>query len=117
VLTGGLVMVSALISSHFQRVRESVLLRALGASRSQIWRILAVEYFALGLLSAATGIVLALAGVWALSAWVFEVKFVPPLWPVLAAFAALPALTMVVGLLLSRSILRQPPLAILRAEL
>ena len=116
VLTGILVMVSALVSSHFQRVRESVLLRTLGASRAQIWRILAVEYGALGLLAAATGIVLALLAVWALSAWVFEVRFVPPLWPVLAGFVAMPALTLVVGLFLSRSILRQPPLAILRAD-
>jgi putative ABC transport system permease protein len=73
VVTGILVMAGALASSHFQRVRESVLLRTLGASRGQIWRILAVEYAALGLLAAVTGILLALAAVWALAAFVFHV--------------------------------------------
>ena len=92
-----------------------MLLRTLGASRGQIWRILAVEYLALGLLAAVTGILLALAAVWALAAFVFEVRFAPPLWPVLAALAAVPALTLATGLLMSRGILRQPPLAILRA--
>jgi hypothetical protein len=38
------------------------------------------------------------------------------LWPVLAALAAVPALTLGTGLLMSRGILRQSPLAVLRAE-
>ena len=90
VATGILVMAGALVSSHFQRVRESILLRTLGASRAQIWRILAVEYLALGLLAALTGVLLALAAVWALAAFVFHARFAPPLWPVLAALAACP---------------------------
>jgi putative ABC transport system permease protein len=116
VVTGILVMAGALVSSHFQRVRESILLRTLGASQAQIWRILAVEYLALGLLAALTGLLLALAAVWALAAFVFEAHFAPPLWPVLAALAAVPALTLGTGLLMSRGILRQSPLAVLRAE-
>jgi putative ABC transport system permease protein len=109
-------MAGALVSSHFQRVQESVLLRTLGASGGQIFRILTVEYLALGLLAALTGILLALAAVWALAAFVFEVHFAPPFWPLLAALAAVPALTLVTGLLMSRGILNQPPLAILRTE-
>jgi putative ABC transport system permease protein len=97
-------------------VRESVLLRTLGASRAQVRGILAVEYLALGLLAAVTGILLALAAAWALAAFVFQVHFMPPLWPVLAALAAVPALTLATGLLMSRGILRQSPLAVLRAE-
>ena len=116
VVTGILVMAGALVSSHFQRVRESILLRTLGASRAQIWRILAVEYLALGLLAALTGLLLALAAVWALAAFVFQAHFAPPLWPVLTALAAVPALTLGTGLLMSRGILRQSPLAVLRAE-
>jgi len=116
VAAGILVMAGALVSSHFQRVRESVLLRTLGASRAQVRGILAVEYLALGLLAAVTGILLALAAAWALAAFVFQVHFMPPLWPVLAALAAVPALTLATGLLMSRGILRQSPLAVLRAE-
>ena len=75
-----------------------------------------MEYAALGLLASVTGIVLALAAAWALAAFVFHVRFMPPLWPVLAALAAVPVLTLATGLLMSRGILRSPPLAILRAE-
>jgi putative ABC transport system permease protein len=116
VVTGVLVMAGALAGSHFQRVRESILLRTLGASRAQIRRILAVEYLALGLLAAGTGISLALAATWALAAFVFQTHFAPPLGPVLAALAAVPALTLGIGILMSRGILSQSPLAVLRAE-
>ncbi len=62
VLSGLVVLVVAVLSSRFQRLRESVLLRTLGASRAQIVRILTVEYVTLGLLAALTGLVLASAG-------------------------------------------------------
>jgi putative ABC transport system permease protein len=116
VLTGVLVMAGALVSGHFQRAQECVLLRTLGASGGQIFRILAVEYLALGSLAAAAGVLLALAAAWALAVFVFDVRFAPPLWPMLAAMGAVPALTLGTGLLMRRSLLRQPPLAILRAE-
>jgi putative ABC transport system permease protein len=116
VVTGMLVMAGALAGSHFQRARECALLRTLGASRRQIWRILAVEYAALGVLAAATGMLLALAAVWALAAFVFKVHFAPPLWPLLAGWAAVPALTLGTGLLISRRMMRHSPLAMLREE-
>jgi putative ABC transport system permease protein len=116
VLTGILVLASTLVSGHFQRVQESVLLRTLGASRRQIHRILAVEYLSLGLLAAATGCVLALAAVWALSAFVFHVHFVPRAGPLLCALGATPALTAGLGWFMSRGILNQPPLVTLRNE-
>ena len=59
-----MVLVGALATSRFQRIREGVLLRTLGATRAQIFRIVLVEYFALGahggggggVLSAAAGV-------------------------------------------------------------
>jgi putative ABC transport system permease protein len=51
-----------------------------------------------------------------LAAFAFEVPFNPPLWPLLAALAAVPTLTLATGLLMSRGILTQPPLAVLRSE-
>ncbi|HXG47028.1 MAG TPA: FtsX-like permease family protein, partial [Methylomirabilota bacterium] len=77
VVTGLIVMSGAILTGRFQRLRESVLLRTLGAARGQITRILLVEYLALGLLAAATGAVLALAAGWALAWWVFDTPFVP----------------------------------------
>jgi putative ABC transport system permease protein len=116
VLTGLLVLVGALATGRFQRIQESILLRTLGASRRQVFQVLVVEYCALGFLATVTGGVLALAAAWALAIWVFQVSFVPPWWPLLAAVGVVPALTVVTGLLMSRGVLNHPPLAILRVE-
>jgi len=117
VLTGLLVLVGALVTGRYQRVRESVLLRTLGASRGQILKILVVEYFALGLLSALTGMLLAILAAWALSALVFKVSFAVAWLPLLIALLGVPAITVITGLLISRGILNHPPLAILRSEI
>jgi putative ABC transport system permease protein len=114
VLTGLMVLVGALLTGRYQRMQESVLLRTLGASRRQILRILLVEYAALGTLSALTGVLLALGGAWALCHYVFKANFAPEFLPLLATMVVVPGLTVVTGLLMSRGVLKQPPLAILR---
>jgi putative ABC transport system permease protein len=116
VLTGILVLISALVTGHFQRVRESVLLRTLGAASGQVFGILLVEYLSLGVVAALTGVVLALGGAWALAQFVFHVHFAPPLAPVVLAFVIVPLLTGGVGLFMSRRVLKYPPLEMLRAE-
>jgi putative ABC transport system permease protein len=116
VLTGLLVLIGALITGRYQRVRESVLLRTLGASRGQILKILVVEYFALGFLSALTGILLAILGAWALATLVFKIKFAVAWVALITALLGVPAITVITGLLISRGILNHPPLAILRSE-
>jgi putative ABC transport system permease protein len=114
VLTGLLVLVGALLTGRYQRIQESILLRTLGASRRQILRILLVEYLALGVLSALTGVLLALVAAWALCRFVFEIHFVPEVVPLVVAMLVVPGLTVVTGFLMSRGVLNQPPLAILR---
>ena len=115
VLTGLLVLVGLLATSRYQRLEESVLLRTLGASRRQIFRILAVEYFALGTLAALTGVLLAVATAGILARFVFHEPFAWSVLPLLVALVTVPLLTVVTGLFMSRGVLDQPPLAILRA--
>lgn len=114
VLTGLLVLAGALLTGRYQRIQESILLRTLGASRKQVLRILLVEYFSLGVLAALTGILLALVAAWALCRFVFHIHFEPAFAPLLIALVSVPGLTMLTGLLMSRGVLNQPPLAILR---
>jgi putative ABC transport system permease protein len=117
ILTGLLVLASSVLISRYQRTRESVLLRTLGASRNQILRITVLEYALLGTLAALAGVLLAALAAWALAFWVFETPFVSSglLWlPALVALVA--GLTALIGGLNSRSVLSQPPLAVLRAE-
>ena len=56
---GLIVLASTIWSGRYQRLQESMLLRTLGASRAQIWKILCAEYFLLGVFASATGIMLA----------------------------------------------------------
>jgi putative ABC transport system permease protein len=117
IAAGIMVLTSAVLTSRSQRIRESVLLRTLGASRAQIGQILVLEYLFLGTFAAVTGLLLAVLASWALAAFLFEVRFVLAGLPLLVAFLAVLGLTVVTGLLGSRGITTQPPLAVLRREL
>ena len=116
VLTGLLVLVSALAAGRYQRIQESVLLRTLGAARGQILKILLIEYAALGFLAALTGILLAVVAAWAMTRFVFHTPFALEWESVLVPLFLVPAVTVTVGFLMSRGILSQSPLSILRTE-
>ncbi|KAA3438894.1 FtsX-like permease family protein [Rufibacter hautae] len=116
IITGLVVLISSVLISKYQRMQESVLLRTLGANRKQIFAITALEYFFLGALAAGTGIVLSLAGSWALAKYSFETTFNPELLPVLVLFIIISSLTVVIGLFNSRAVVNQSPLEVLRAE-
>ena len=112
---GLLVLYAALQSSQQQRLQETALLRALGASRSQLAQAQWIEVSLLGGLAgllAASGA--ALAG-WILARYVFEFSFQPSvlLWLLGISAGALCALGG--GWLGLRNILNQPPLLSLRA--
>lgn len=114
--TGWIVLLSAVLTSKGQRVRESVLLRILGASRKQILSITAIEYLFLGIVAAGAGLILAIAGSWALATFSFTASFNPPIWPVIIFFTSIVALVVTTGVLSSRNILNRPPLEILRRD-
>jgi putative ABC transport system permease protein len=116
IITGLVVLIASVLISKYQRIQESVLLRTLGANRRQIFAITALEYFFLGLLAAATGILLAGGAGWALARYTFETAFTPPLLPVAIVFLSVCLLTVVIGLFNIRSVLQRPPLEILRQE-
>jgi len=114
IVCGLLVLYAALQSSQQQRLQETSLLRALGASRAQLSQAQWIEYGLLGSLAglmAASGA--ALIG-WLLAHWVFEFAFQPSwlLWPLGMVSGALCALGG--GWLGLRHILQQPPLLSLR---
>ncbi len=115
--TGLIVLGSTIWSGRYQRLKESVLLRTLGATRRQIWEILCAEYLFLGLLASGTGILLAVLASWALAVFTFKLAYTPSLWPIVVAGVVVSGLTVAVSLLTSYGIGSTPPLAILRDEL
>lgn len=111
---GVVVLYAALASSRDERVREAGLMRALGASRSQLTKAQVLELAMSGLLA---GILAALGAIligWALASQVFQFPYRPGWW-------LLPAGAVIGGLFSAgagwwslRSVVRTPPMATLR---
>nr|MCU0634108.1 FtsX-like permease family protein [Gemmatimonadaceae bacterium] len=108
------VLFSAVAATRRDRVREGVLLKTIGATRDQVRRVLMAEYGALGLLGAATGMVLSFGGAWALMRFVFESGFSPAWSAALAIAGAMCAMTVGIGVLTGRDVYRQTAMAALR---
>ena len=116
ILTGIIVLIGSVRTSKYQRIKENVLLRTLGAKGKQILRITTLEYLYLGLLGGGIGIVLSLVGSLLLARFVFEVSIVPSLIPFLVVLPGIMGLVLLIGLLNSKSVLQSPPLEVLRKE-
>ena len=116
ILTGIIVLIGAVRTSKYQRIKESVLLRTLGARSDQILKILALEYFYLGILGALSGILLSLISSLLLGYFVFETTFIPSWVPFLVLLPGIILLVMTIGLGNSISVIKSPPLVVLRKE-
>lgn len=116
IITGVIVLIGAVNISKFQRMQEAVLLRTIGASRKQIIRINFMEYFFLGSISSLTGIFIAILSAWGLAYFSFETVFTPNVLAIGLTYISITALTVLIGLFNSRSVVNKPPLEILRKE-
>lgn len=116
ILTGFIVLLGAVRTSKFQRIRESVLLRTLGARGRQIRRIAIMEYLFLGGIGSLMGVLLSLLGTQLLAYGVFELSFTPSWIPFLVVFPGITLTVLTIGLLNSQGVLSSPPLEVLRKE-
>jgi len=114
VFAGLPILVGTLLNGRDQRLRESILLRTLGASARQVRIILVIEDATLGVLSALAAVLLALGANTALAIFAFKAAPWPDAVLVAATFGATTSLALLGGLALSRGVSRHPPLAILR---
>jgi len=110
------VLLGAVAESRSERLREAVLLKTLGATRRQVLKVVMVEYASLGLLAAATGLLLALAAGAALMHFAFDGTAVVPYGPLAALAVAIVALTVGLGASGSLEVFRRTPLEVLRSE-
>jgi putative ABC transport system permease protein len=116
ILTGGIVMAAALATTRYRRLYESVVLKALGATRGLVARSFAAEYALLGAIAGLIGVLLAMALSWAVLYFVLDLpwRFHPQ--TLLLGLLLTLLLTLGVGFLSTFKILGQRPLAILRHE-
>ena len=114
-LAGVVVLVGSLSTSRYQRMRESALLKTLGARRSLVRQVLLAEYTSLGVLAGLAGALLGVCSAWALVEFFFEMDFHLPVGRVAGVWLVVVALTVVTGFANSRGVLRRTPLETLRA--
>ncbi len=112
---GIVVLYAALQSTHDERDFELAMLRTLGARNRQLRQALIAEFLVLG------GVAGVLAGFgasaigWVLAHYVFKMAYLPSLLPMAVAVLVGAAGVVAGGWLGTRSLLRRPPLASLRA--
>ncbi|MGE5709169.1 MAG: ABC transporter permease, partial [Nitrospira sp.] len=112
VVTGGLVMAAALAATRYRRLYESVILKALGATRGLIGRTFAAEYALLGLVGGMMAIGLSSALSWFVLTYIFDLSW--SLYPtvLITGLGLTILLTLFVGFLSTFQILGQRPLTI-----
>jgi putative ABC transport system permease protein len=116
VATGFIVLLGAVATGRLQRIRESVLLKTLGATRRQIGTILLTEYALLGMLAVVVGVGLSVLAAWGLARFLFEVPFAAEPLPLAALAVAMAVVSALVGLSGSREVFRSTPMEALREE-
>ena len=115
-LTGFAVLASAVLGSRSHRVRESILLRTLGAARGQIFSAIVAEYVFTGAIASLAGALLGILASWGLSYYFFGTAIAIAPLPVLAIILAVTFATVVAGALGCLGVIRRPVLEALRAE-
>lgn len=116
ILTGILVLISSLIISKYQRMRESILLRTLGASSGTVSAINTLEYFFLGSLASLSGILLSFLATFLLSTYVFQLPFRAAFTEAFVLYAVITFLVVLLGWLNGSKIIQKPPMEILRGN-
>lgn len=116
-VTGFIVLIGSLTMSKYQRIRESVILRTIGASGKRILAISFWEYFILGVLSVISGVILAVTGSFLILKFKFDLDFFIEPQSLLLLMFWIIGMTVLMGMLNSRSVIRSTPLQVLRKEI
>lgn len=116
IIAGILVLAGAIAAGFRQRVYESVILKVVGARRGQVLSAYALEFLAVGLITALIALSLGVLGGWLVVTYVFENSFVLSFGPMVLVVAVSLGVTLILGLGSSYSALTAKPNAVLRQE-
>ena len=115
-VAGLLVLIGAISSTSQARAREAAILKVLGASRAQILVAGLVEYGAVGLIAASSGIAVGATCAWLLMTRVLHTPWRPEPWALGLLLAGCAGLCAVAGLVGGLSAIARRPAPVLRGE-
>ena len=114
IVSGLFILSGAIASTKFRRLKESAILKTLGAKRSVVASILGYEYAMLGVIAAAIGVLLSAGLSWAVMEYIvksdWHLRVAPLAWALLTAVI----LTTLTGIVSSLDVLRNKPIQTLR---
>ena len=114
IVSGLFILSGAIASTKFRRLKESAILKTLGAKRSVVASILGYEYAMLGVIAATIGVLLSAGLSWAVMEYIvksdWHLRVVPLGWALVTAVL----LTTVTGIVSSLDVLRNKPVHTLR---
>jgi putative ABC transport system permease protein len=114
--SGGLILIGAVAMTKFQRVYEAAVFKTLGANTRTIARMLLFEYGVLGSLAGLIGSLGAIVLTWGVSRYALEIPWRVFAGEHLAGVFLTALLVAVIGVASSLDVLKNKPLATLRAE-
>jgi putative ABC transport system permease protein len=109
-------MAGALGVTRVERLYQSVILKALGATRGFVARVFAVEYLLLGAAAGVTGTALAAALAWAVLRFALDLSWRWTPGTLVAGTLVAMVLALAVGFLGTYRLLGRSPLSVLRSE-
>lgn len=114
IVSGLFILSGAIASTKFRRLKESAILKTLGAKRSVVASILGYEYAMLGVIAATIGVLLSAGLSWAVMEYIvksdWNLRLLPLGWALLTAVL----LTTITGIVSSLDVLRNKPIQTLR---
>jgi putative ABC transport system permease protein len=117
IAAGMLLIVSSIVATRTARVREAVFFKVLGARTAFVLKVFLAEHALIAAISAIQAIGIAELTAWMVCRWRFDIPYQPHLiYGILLAAGTL-VLVSAVGLTVSRSIIRQKPMVILKEQL
>lgn len=114
IAAGLFILSGSIASTKFRRLRESAILKILGARRKVVTAILGIEYATLGVIAALVGIGLAQGFSWAVMKYMIKSDWHVQPVTVAWAFGFAVLITVVTGVLSSLDVIRNKPLKTLR---
>ncbi len=116
ILGGVIILTSSVMATRFRRIRETAILKALGATRRKVSRIFSVEFLVLGGVAGLMGSLLASGFSALLLEQVLDARFEFAWGPNLATILAAALIANFAGRLASIGVLNRKPLEVLRHE-